>query len=133
MWLRNSTPSLWHRSKKVRAEAILCILRAPMSIFGTHLAQNLWQPSLACDNLQKTVYEICGNSQESSEIHKFFGQHFEQDNHSLQMADHFTLHREHLFTHLWKFYSIVLEFLHSLYFGLKLRKIHDGFPQRSSL
>jgi hypothetical protein len=30
----------------------------------------------------------------------FFAQHFEQDHHSLQMADHFTLHREHLFTQL---------------------------------
>jgi hypothetical protein len=27
--------------EKVKAEAILCVLCAPVSIFGTHLAQNL--------------------------------------------------------------------------------------------
>jgi hypothetical protein len=52
----------------------------------------------------RTLREICGNSHESSKIvkcfHKCFGQHFEQDHHSLQMTDHFALHREHLFTHV---------------------------------
>jgi hypothetical protein len=42
MWLRNSSPSLWHRSKQVKAEAIFCSLCAPVSIFGTLVAQNLW-------------------------------------------------------------------------------------------
>jgi hypothetical protein len=42
MWLRNASPSLWYCSKKVKAEAILCVLCAPVSFFGTHLAQNLW-------------------------------------------------------------------------------------------
>jgi hypothetical protein len=37
MWLRNSSPSLWYRYKKVKPEAILCILCTPISIFGTHL------------------------------------------------------------------------------------------------
>jgi hypothetical protein len=31
---------------------------------------------------------------------KYFGQRFEQDQHSLQMADHFALPREHFFAHL---------------------------------
>jgi hypothetical protein len=31
----------------------------------------------------------------STVFHKFFDEHFEQDHHSLQMADHFTPHREH--------------------------------------
>jgi hypothetical protein len=35
------------------------------------------------------------------------------------MADHFTLHREHLFAHLRTFYTIVLQFLHSLHFRRK--------------
>jgi hypothetical protein len=35
----------------------------------------------------------------SAIFHKYFGQHFKQDHHSLQMADHFTVHREHLFAH----------------------------------
>jgi hypothetical protein len=35
------------------------------------------------------------------------------------MADHFALHREHLFAHLWTLYTIVLQFLHSLHFGRK--------------
>jgi hypothetical protein len=42
MWLRDSSPSLWYRCRKVKAEAILCILYAPVNIFGTHLGQNLW-------------------------------------------------------------------------------------------
>jgi hypothetical protein len=29
-----------------KTKAILCVLCAPVCIFGTHLAQNLWQPSL---------------------------------------------------------------------------------------
>jgi hypothetical protein len=33
--------SLWYRSKNVKAEAILCVLRAPVSILGNQLAQNL--------------------------------------------------------------------------------------------
>jgi hypothetical protein len=82
------------------------------------------------------VREICGNSHESSEIVKrrlsqIFGQHFEQDHYSLQMADHFALHREHLFAQLWAFYTIVLQLLHSLRFGHKPLIIHDGFPQHS--
>jgi hypothetical protein len=44
MWLRNSSPSLWYHSTKVKAEAILCILRTPVSIFGTHLCKT-------CDSL----------------------------------------------------------------------------------
>jgi hypothetical protein len=42
MWLRNSLPSLWYHCLKVKSEVILCFLCAPVSIFGTHLAQNLW-------------------------------------------------------------------------------------------
>jgi hypothetical protein len=56
----------------------------------------------------------------STVFHKFFGQHFEQDQ-SLQMADHFALHREHLFAHLWTFYTTVLQFPHSLHFDRKLQ------------
>jgi hypothetical protein len=47
-----------------------------------------------------TVREMCGNSHESVEILKrclsqVVGQHY-----TLQMANHFALHHEHLFTHL---------------------------------
>jgi hypothetical protein len=42
MWLQNSLPSLWYHPKKVRAEAIPCILCAPVSIFEMHVMQNLW-------------------------------------------------------------------------------------------
>jgi hypothetical protein len=113
------------------------------------LCAQLWafsQPILCktCDSLaqlwwscRRRVCEICGDSQESSEIVKrhlsqIFGQHFEQDHHSIQMADHFAFHNEHLFVHLWTFSTIVLEFLHSLRFGHKLLCIiHNGFPQYS--
>jgi hypothetical protein len=49
------------------------------------------------------ILPLGGNSHKIPEIvkrrlHKFFGQHFEQDHHSLQTADHFTFHREHLFS-----------------------------------
>jgi hypothetical protein len=46
-------------------------------------------------------------------FHKLFGQHFEQDNQSLQKADNFVLHSKHV--HL--FAPIVLEILHSLHSG----------------
>jgi hypothetical protein len=42
IWMRNSSPSYGITLKKVKAETILCILCAPVSIFETHLAQNLW-------------------------------------------------------------------------------------------
>jgi hypothetical protein len=32
----------WQAYFKMKAEAILCILCSSVSIFGTHLAQNLW-------------------------------------------------------------------------------------------
>jgi hypothetical protein len=38
--LRNSSPSLCYHGSKVKAEAIHCLLCAPMSIFGNHLAKN---------------------------------------------------------------------------------------------
>jgi hypothetical protein len=41
MRLRNSLPTLWYHSKKVKAEAILCILCTPVSIFRAHLMLNL--------------------------------------------------------------------------------------------
>jgi hypothetical protein len=40
------------------------------------------------------------------------------------MTDYFPLHREHLFAHLWTFYTIVLQFLHTLHFGCKLPRIN---------
>jgi hypothetical protein len=42
MWLINSSPFLWYHSKNIEAEAILCVLCIHMSIFRTHLSQNLW-------------------------------------------------------------------------------------------
>jgi hypothetical protein len=56
--------------------------------------------------MYRTVREICGNLHEISQIVKrrlsqfFFGQRFEQDYHSLQMADRFALHCEYSFAHL---------------------------------
>jgi hypothetical protein len=56
----------------------------------------------------------------SALLGKFFGQRFEQDHLSLQIADHFALHCEHLFAHVRMFFTIVLHFLRSLHFGYKL-------------
>jgi hypothetical protein len=42
MWFRNSSPSLWYRYKKSKPVPILCVLCTPVSIFRTHLVQNLW-------------------------------------------------------------------------------------------
>jgi hypothetical protein len=36
-----------------------------------------------------------------------------------------------LSAHLWKFWTTVLQFLHSLDFGHKPLLIHDGFPKHS--
>jgi hypothetical protein len=47
MWLGYSSPALCYCSKKVKAKGILCILCAHLSVFRTHLAQNLWQPNLS--------------------------------------------------------------------------------------
>jgi hypothetical protein len=33
--------------------------------------------------------------------------------------------------HLWTFYNIVLQFLHTLHFGHKLCTVHNGFLQHS--
>jgi hypothetical protein len=63
--------------------------------------------------------------------HFFCGQQFEQDHNSLQMDDHFTLHRDHLFAHFLKFYTTVLQFLHPLHSGHKPCIIHNGFPQQT--
>jgi hypothetical protein len=78
--------------------------------------------SLACNNL-------IGNSAwnlwkfmwkfwncEAPSFTDFFINTLNKITHSLQMADHFTLLCEYLFTHLWIFYTIVLQFLHPLYF-----------------
>jgi hypothetical protein len=44
----------------------------------------------------------------------------------------FVHNHEYLFTHLWTFYTTVLQFLHSLHFGRKLPHItHDGFLRLS--
>jgi hypothetical protein len=70
MWLKNSSPSLWCHSKKVKAKVILCVLCAPVSIFRTNFGQNLWCPCLTVIILQRTVHKICENSHKSSEIVK---------------------------------------------------------------
>jgi hypothetical protein len=77
--------------------------------------------------------KICGNLHDSSEIVKcHFSTIFWLTLWTLQIADHFTLHWEHLFTYLWTFYTIILQFLHSLHFGHKsLHIIYNGMLQHS--
>jgi hypothetical protein len=70
MWLRNSLSSWCCYSKKVKAEAFLCLLCSPASIFGIPLAQNLWKPCLTVIISYRTEHEICGHSYKSSEIVK---------------------------------------------------------------
>jgi hypothetical protein len=55
------------------------------------------------------------------------------NNHYRRPADHFVLHREHLFTHLWTFYTTALQLLHPLHFGCKQCIIHDEFPHNSDI
>jgi hypothetical protein len=116
MWLRNSLPSLWYHSTDVKADAILWILWAPTTIFRTHPVQNVWQPNLSCDNVVQNSTRNLWKSHEilklcSTVFLKFFGQHFEcgKDRHSLQAVDHSALNNEHLFAHLWTFYTTVLQ------------------------
>jgi hypothetical protein len=127
MWLRTSLPSLWYRSRKVKVETILWIFCTPMSIFRTHLVQN-------CDNpVENSAYSLWKFTQKfwNCEVPSFTNFLVSTLNkmHSLQMADHFTLHCDNLFAHLWTFYTIALQFLDSLHFGCKPCTIHDGFPQ----
>jgi hypothetical protein len=114
------------------------------SLHFVHIREHFWNPS--CTKLvtaqpnSDNLIENCVKYVEihmkalkfwSTIFHKFFIQHFEQD-YSLQMADHFALSCENLFTHLWTFCAIVLQFHHSLHFGPKaLRIIHNGFLQHS--
>jgi hypothetical protein len=78
---------------------------------------------------------ICGNSHESYEImkcrlHNLVDTLNNIIHHSLEMAEHFALHPEHLIApHLCTFYTTVLQFLHSLHFDRKPLIIRDGFPQ----
>jgi hypothetical protein len=54
---------------KVKAEANLCILCAPVSIFWTHPVQNLWYPSLTVIISYRTAWNLWKITQ-SSEIVK---------------------------------------------------------------
>jgi hypothetical protein len=40
MWLRNPLPSLWYHSKKIKAEAILCIHTHPLAFLETFLCKS---------------------------------------------------------------------------------------------
>jgi hypothetical protein len=90
----------------------------------------LWYPSIIAIISYRTVHEIV---EIQTKVLKFWSVQYEQDHHSFQVADHFTLHCEHLFTHLWTFYTIVLQFLHSLDFGPKSCTIYNVFSQHSCL
>jgi hypothetical protein len=72
MWLINFIPPLCYRSKKAkgRSEAVACILCSHASNFGTHLAQNFWEPSLNVIVLYRRVHNIYGNIDEGSETVK---------------------------------------------------------------
>jgi hypothetical protein len=88
---------------------------------------------LICSDNKKHTH-ICTHAYThmKDRLSQIFGQQFEQDHHSPQMADHFALHREHLFAHLWTFYTTVLQFLRSLHFSCKSSYIiQNAFPQHS--
>jgi hypothetical protein len=100
MWLRNSSPSLCHHSKNPKPMPF-CVLFAPVSIFGTHLAQNLWQSSLNVILLLRILHGTCGNLQESCEVPSFTNVLVNTLNkiitHYRYLAHHFALHCEQLF------------------------------------
>jgi hypothetical protein len=136
MCLRNSSPSLRYLSKNIKAQIILCILCALMSIFRTHLAQYLWYPSLTVIISENSVWNLWEFTRKfwncKTLFHKFFCQYFEQYHHLLQTASYFTLNCEYLLSHLWAFYTIVWQFLFPLHFGRKLLHIiHNRFLQNS--
>jgi hypothetical protein len=43
------------------------------------------------------------------------------------LADHFTLHCKHFFTHLWTFYTFILQILHSVHLCHKPHISYNGF------
>jgi hypothetical protein len=116
MWLWNSSPFLWYHSKEVLKPFFLehyrnqpCREQCMKFVEKAHKNSEIW----------------------STRLSRIFGQHFEQDHYPLQMACYFTPHCEHLFTHFWTFYTIILQFLHS-YFGCELCNTHDGCLQDTS-
>jgi hypothetical protein len=83
-----------------------CVITLKRSLCFVHTHEHYQSPSCTkleiaepnCDNLIKNCHEICGNSRSyetvSAVFHKFFSQLFGQDDHSLQIDNHFTLHYE---------------------------------------
>jgi hypothetical protein len=102
------------------------------SLHLVHNHEHFWNPSRLKFTTpqpviisERTVSEICGNSHEIFEIvncslSQISGQQSEQDHHSQQIAIHFPLPCEYLFTHH-------LTVLHLLHFGRKPSIIHYGF------
>jgi hypothetical protein len=126
----------WMAEQLLAGQERLCFLELDsVNISGSSLVQTKFQtssePTLrkTCDSL------VCDNRIESSAwtLWKFTRKfsHCEIPSFTNVLVN--TLNkREHLLAHLWTFYTIVLQFLHSLHFGRKpLRIIHDGFPQHS--
>jgi hypothetical protein len=126
--IEKSLPSLWYRSKKSKLKPFFAFCVHPWAFLEpTFLCKT-------CDNLvENSVWNLGKFTQEFWNCVAPSSTNFlvNKDHHSLQMANHFTLYCEHLFIHLWTFYTIVLQFLRSLHFGHKPRIIQDGFPQHS--
>jgi hypothetical protein len=124
MWLRNSLPSLWYHSKNDKAEAILC---------ASHTCDHFRNSS--CTKFVMIAYSNCANLIENSEsdlwkfTQKFWNcQALSVTNflvntlnkiitHYRWPTNHFNLLHENLVTYLWTFYTIILQFLHSLNFS----------------
>jgi hypothetical protein len=87
--MRNSLPPLWYPSKKIKAR------RKPFSEFCMHPCAKIVEIQAKVLKLWRAIF------------HAFFAQRFEQGHITCywRLVDHFPLHREHLFLHLWSLYS----------------------------
>jgi hypothetical protein len=100
------SPSLWYHCKKSKPKSLSAFCAHPWPSLELILHKT-------CNSLNDLARDSAWNLQ------KFTWTHSHWTRSLLQTSNHFALHCKHLFVHLWTFYTIVLQFLHSLQFGCK--------------
>jgi hypothetical protein len=128
VWLRNTSTSLWDHSKKSSKPKPFFAFCTHPRVFSEPILLKTCD-SLACDNLtEKNSWNLWKFTSkfwkcEAPSFTNFLVNTLNKIvTHYRRPADHFALHRKHVFHHLWTFYAILLQFIHSLHFGRKPHK-----------
>jgi hypothetical protein len=137
MWLKNSSQSLWFHSKNIyKSRSHSQRFMRTREHFRNPSCAKLVIVSLTDNLAGKSAWNVWRFTRkfwncEAPSFTNSFGH--EQDHHSLQMADHFALHRGRLLARpALNILHHCLTVFHSLRFGCKPpRIIHDGFPQHT--